>query len=145
MRAVIQRVKFAKLSVNGEKVSEIGAGLLTLLGVGVGDTMEQAEKLIQKICDLRIFEDENEKMNLSLKDIKGEHLIVSQFTLLADTKKGNRPSFVNAEKPEIAKAVYEHALRYSESLSIPTKSGKFGHSMQIELLNSGPVTIVMEI
>ncbi|MFL5815339.1 MAG: D-aminoacyl-tRNA deacylase [Bdellovibrionia bacterium] len=145
MRAVIQRVSKAEVRVNGELVSEINAGILTLLGVAKNDSEAQMRKLIQKIVELRIFEDENGKMNLSLRDIGGSHLIVSQFTLAGDTSSGKRPSFVNAERPEIAKTVYEKALQYSSELGIPTTGGIFQADMKINLINDGPVTFVLDV
>jgi D-tyrosyl-tRNA(Tyr) deacylase len=144
MRAVIQRVSKAEVRVNGELVSEIKEGILTLLGVARNDTEDQMRKLIQKITELRIFEDENGKMNRSLRDTGGSHLIVSQFTLAGDTSSGRRPSFVNAERPELAKAMYEKALEFSTSLCVPTTGGIFQADMKISLLNDGPVTFVLD-
>jgi len=145
MRAVIQRVKRAQVMVDGAKVSEIGAGIVTLLGIFKGDQEDpQLKKLIQKICELRIFEDENGKMNRSLLEIKGSHLIVSQFTLAGDTSSGRRPSFIEAEKPEIAKSMYERALSISSSLGVPTFGGVFQADMKVELVNDGPVTFVID-
>jgi D-tyrosyl-tRNA(Tyr) deacylase len=144
MRAVIQRVSRAEVQVNGERVSEINAGILTLLGIAKNDTEEQMRKLIQKIVELRIFEDENGKMNRSLREIGGSHLIVSQFTLAGDTSSGKRPSFVNAERPEIAKAIYEKALQFSNELGISTTGGIFQADMKITLINDGPVTFVLD-
>ena len=145
MKAVIQRVQRAEVRVNGEKVSEIGLGIMTLLGVFKGDKEDpQLKKLIQKICELRIFEDENGKMNRSLIDVKGSHLIVSQFTLAGDTSSGRRPSFIQAEAPEIAKAMYDRALAISQSLGVPTVGGIFQADMKVELVNDGPVTFVLD-
>jgi D-tyrosyl-tRNA(Tyr) deacylase len=144
MRAVIQRVSKAEVRVNGELVSEINAGILTLLGIAKNDSEEQMRKLIQKIVELRIFEDENGKMNRSLRDIGGSHLIVSQFTLAGDTSSGKRPSFVNAERPEIAKAIYEKALQFSSELGISSTGGIFQADMKISLINDGPVTFVLD-
>lgn len=144
MKAVIQRVKNARVSVHGQVVSEIGPGILTLLGVAKGDTDAIAQKLIQKIVDLRIFEDENGKMNLSLKEISGSHLIVSQFTLLGDCEKGRRPSFLNAEEPMQAKELYEKALTFSSACGVSTVGGQFQADMKVELLNDGPVTFILE-
>ena len=144
MRAVIQRVKEAEVRVDGKSVSSIPRGILTLLGVEAGDTEEQLEKMIQKICQLRIFEDEQGKMNLSLSEVNGEHLIVSQFTLLGDCSKGRRPSFVNAEKPERANELYEKAIELSAGLGVPTQGGTFQADMKISLINDGPVTFVLE-
>ncbi|UOF02308.1 D-aminoacyl-tRNA deacylase [Bdellovibrio reynosensis] len=144
MKAVVQRVTNASVTVDGKTISQIGKGYLTLLGVAKGDTEEQLSKLIQKILALRIFPDQDGKMNLSLKDVGGEHLIVSQFTLLGDASKGNRPSFINAELPERAKALYEKALKLS-SEQVPTQGGEFGADMKVNLLNDGPVTLIIEI
>ncbi len=145
MKAVIQRVKSAKVVVDGTTVSQINQGVLTLLGVAKGDTEAQLEKLITKILDLRIFEDEQGKMNLSLKDIKGQHLIVSQFTLLGDCSQGRRPSFINAENPQRAKELYEKAIDVSNANHIDTYGGVFQADMKIELINDGPVTFTLEI
>jgi D-tyrosyl-tRNA(Tyr) deacylase len=144
MRAVIQRVTQAEIRVDGQIVSEIDAGILTLLGVEKNDTEEQMRKLVQKIIELRIFEDENGRMNRSLLDIKGSHLIVSQFTLAGDTSSGRRPSFVNAERPEIAKALYEKALEFSKSCGANTSGGIFQADMKITIVNDGPVTFVLD-
>ncbi len=145
MKAVVQRVLSASVTVDGHKISAIGPGFLTLLGVAKGDTEAQLQKLITKIAALRIFPDAEGKMNLSLKDIGGEHLLVSQFTLLGDASKGNRPSFIGAEAPELAEPLYNKALELSQSLGLPTQGGKFGADMKIELLNDGPVTLILEV
>jgi D-tyrosyl-tRNA(Tyr) deacylase len=145
MRAVIQRVKQASVVVEAKEISNIGPGLLTLLGIAKGDNESGLAKLIAKICDLRIFEDADGKMNLSLKDIKGSHLVVSQFTLLGDCSQGRRPSFVGAESPERAKQLYETALRMSEEQGIKTFGGVFQADMKVSLVNDGPVTFVLEI
>jgi D-aminoacyl-tRNA deacylase len=144
MKAVIQRVRSAKVVVEGQTLGEIGKGILTLLGVGLGDTEKELEWMIQKIAKLRIFEDEQGKMNRSLLDTAGEHLIVSQFTLYADTRKGNRPSFISAAPPEVAKPMYEKALELSRGLGIKTAGGQFQAYMDVSLLNDGPVTIILE-
>jgi len=144
MKAVIQRVQKAEVRVGGETVSKIGQGLLTLLGIENGDDEDKLRKLIQKICELRIFEDEQGKMNRSLLDIRGEHLIVSQFTLAADTKSGRRPSFTSAARPEIAKPMYERALLISEELGASTAGGIFQAEMKVELINDGPATFLLE-
>lgn len=144
MKAVIQRVKNAEVKVEEKAVGEIGEGLLILLGVGPDDTEENADTLIKKICNLRIFRDENDKMNLSVKDIDGEILVVSQFTLYADCTKGNRPSFVEAASPEKAEKLYEY---FKEKCKLEVKKvecGVFGADMKVSLLNNGPVTIILE-
>ncbi len=145
MRFVAQRVSHATLSVNGTPVSEIGYGLIVYFGVQAGDSEEKAEKCMQKVAALRVFEDGAGKMNLSVRDIKGEVLLVSQFTLLGDASHGNRPSFTLAERPGRAKELYDYALRYLVDLGIPTRGGVFGADMHIEQTNEGPVTIIFEI
>lgn len=143
MKAVIQRVKSAEVRVDGAIVSQIQGGVLTLLGVEKGDTAATAEKMIQKICELRIFSDEQGKMNLSLLDTKGSHLVVSQFTLAADCNSGRRPSFGNAEAPARAKEIYEHALAFSKKLNVATLGGIFQADMEVSLTNDGPVTFIL--
>jgi D-tyrosyl-tRNA(Tyr) deacylase len=145
MRAVIQRVKQSAVEVDGQTVSVIGPGILTLLGVQVGDDETKLQKLMQKIIEFRIFEDEAGKMNRSLLDIQGEHLIVSQFTLAADCSSGRRPSFTTAEKPERARELYERALAVSAELGVKTHGGKFQTDMKVSLVNDGPVTFVLEV
>lgn len=145
MKAVVQRVQNASVVVGGKEISSIEKGFLTLLGVAKGDTEEQLQKLISKIFALRIFPDENGKMNLSLKDVGGSHLIVSQFTLLGDASKGNRPSFIGAEAPDIALKMYEKALEISAAQGVPTCGGVFGADMKVQLLNDGPVTLIIEV
>ena len=142
MKAVIQRVTSARVMVEGKEVSAIQKGLLTLFGVEKGDKEEAIAPLIEKIVNLRIFEDSNGKMNLSLKDVEGEHMIVSQFTLLGDCSKGRRPHFMNAEKPDIANEFYKKAVQVSEKL-VPTKQGVFAGDMKIDLTNDGPVTFIL--
>lgn len=144
MKFVAQRVASAALCVSGELVSEIGRGLVVYLGVRTGDSEKQAEKAMEKIAALRIFEDGAGKMNLSVRDVKGEVLLVSQFTLYGDARKGNRPSFTEAERPERADALYEHAVAHLRSLGVPVQTGVFGADMQIEQHNDGPVTIIYE-
>ena len=144
MKFVAQRVASAALCVSGELVSEIGRGLVVYLGVKAGDNEKQAEKAMEKVALLRVFEDEAGKMNLSVRDVKGEVLLVSQFTLYGDSKKGNRHSFSEAERPERADALYEHAVSYLRSLGVPVQTGVFGAHMQIEQHNDGPVTIIYE-
>lgn len=144
MKFVAQRVASATLCVSDELVSEIGRGLVVYLGVKAGDVEQQAEKAMEKIAALRVFEDEAGKMNLSVRDVKGEVLLVSQFTLYGDARKGNRPSFTEAERPERADALYEHAVLYLRSLGVPVQTGVFGADMQISQHNDGPVTIIYE-
>ncbi|MDM7266745.1 MAG: D-aminoacyl-tRNA deacylase [Aquificaceae bacterium] len=143
MRAVLQRVKESKVYVDGKEVASIGIGLNILLGVGVGDKEEDVDKLVEKIVNLRIFEDDSGKFNLSLLDIKGSALVVSQFTLYANTKKGRRPSFELAERPERAKELYE---LFVEKISkyVPTQCGIFGAMMDVYILNWGPVSIILD-
>ena len=147
MIAVIQRVTKASVTIDGKIHSEIGKGFLILLGVKSGDNEEQVKYLSKKIIDLRIFSDEQDKMNLSVKDIDGEVMVISQFTLCADNgKSGNRPSFVQAEKPERANALYEKMISEMKIMYKETKikSGVFAADMKVELLNDGPVTIILE-
>lgn len=144
MKAVVQRVNKARIEVKGRLVSEIGNGLMILLGVAKGDTEEQTKALAEKCARIRIFEDQNGKFNLSLLDIKGEALVASQFTLLADTSRGRRPSFVNAEAPERAEKLYELFITLLNKSGVPTKGGIFGERMNITLENRGPVTIILE-
>lgn len=144
MKLVIQRVTNASVTVENNIVGKIGKGFLVLLGVGPEDTEKEADYLVQKLIKLRIFEDENEKMNLSLKDIQGELLIVSQFTLYADCTGGNRPSFTNAAKPEKANKLYEYFIQKCKEENIKVECGIFGADMKVELLNDGPVTILLE-
>lgn len=144
MKLVIQRVSEAKVEIKNKIVGKIEKGFLVLFGAREGDTKEQADFLAQKLCNLRVFEDENGKMNLSIKDIDGELLIVSQFTLYADCQKGNRPSFVNAGKPEIANELYEYFIKKCRNLVKNVEKGVFGTDMQVSLLNDGPVTIILE-
>ncbi len=144
MRVVLQRVKSASVSVGGEVIGSIGRGFLILLGVSEEDTEAAADKMADKICKLRIFEDENGKTNLSLADVGGELLIVSQFTLYADCKKGNRPSFVKAGSPDKANELYEYFQTRCRNYVPKVEHGSFGAHMQVELLNDGPFTIVLE-
>ena len=145
MKAVVQRVKHTRLCVDGKLISEIPFGLTVFLGVKVGDTEKEAAYLAKKIAALRIFEDENEKMNLSVKDVGGEVLLVSQFTLYGDASHGNRPSFTLAERPEKAEPLYEYAVNALQAYGVTVKKGVFGADMQIEQRNDGPVTILLEI
>ena len=145
MKIVVQRVKNAKVDVEGKTVGKIDKGFLVLLGVTHEDTEEQADYLAKKLCNLRVFTDENDKMNLSLKDVNGKLLIVSQFTLYADCTSGNRPSFTNAAKPDKAEKLYEYFCKQcEEKYNIEVEKGIFGADMKVELLNDGPVTIIIE-
>ena len=144
MKAVVQRVKATRLVVDGQLISEIPFGLTVFLGVKTGDTEKEADYLAKKIAALRIFEDENGKMNLSVKDVGGEVLFVSQFTLYGDASHGNRPSFTLAERPERANALYEYAAKKLVEQGVTVKLGVFGADMQIEQHNDGPVTILLE-
>jgi D-tyrosyl-tRNA(Tyr) deacylase len=145
MRAVIQRVSSASVTINGNIYSTIESGLLVLLGIEDADSDEDIEWLSGKIVNLRIFDDEAGVMNVSLKDKGGELLLVSQFTLHASTKKGNRPSYIKASKPEIAIPIYEKMIRQlSTDLGKEIKTGVFGADMKVQLLNDGPVTIIMD-
>lgn len=144
MKLVVQRVKNAKVTVDNNITGQIGRGFLVLLGVAPTDTKEIADYLVQKLVKLRIFTDENDKMNLSVKDIKGELLIVSQFTLYADCTGGNRPSFIGAAKPELANELYEYFMEQCKKEGLETQHGIFGADMKVELLNDGPVTIILE-
>ena len=144
MRAVVQRVKETKLSVAGELISEIPFGLVVFLGIKTGDSEKQADYLAKKIAGLRIFEDDAEKMNLSVKDVGGEVLLVSQFTLYGDASHGNRPSFTLAERPEKAESLYEYAVKALQNQGVIVKKGVFGADMKIQQFNDGPVTILLE-
>ena len=145
MKFVAQRVSRARLTVNGELVSEIGRGLVVYFGVKTGDTEQQAVKCAEKIAHLRVFEDDAGKMNLSVKDVGGEVLFVSQFTLYGDVRKGNRPSFIEAERPERADKLYLYAADKLREQGISVKLGVFGAHMVIDQINDGPVTIIYEI
>ena len=144
MRAVVQRVKNTKLSVGGTLISEIPFGLTVFFGVKVGDDEKEADYIVKKIAGLRIFEDENGKMNLSVKDVGGEVLLVSQFTLYGDASHGNRPSFTLAARPERAEPLYEYAAKKLAEQGVAVKTGVFGADMKIEQNNDGPVTILLE-
>ncbi len=144
MKALIQRVKEASVTIDGELYSKIGHGILIFLGVEKSDTEENSEKLSQKISSLRIFEDENEKMNFSVKDVNGEILVVSQFTLCGDCKKGTRPSFDNAAAPDMANKLYEDFVNNIKEAGIKVKTGKFRAMMDVSLVNDGPVTFMIE-
>jgi D-tyrosyl-tRNA(Tyr) deacylase len=144
MLALVQRVREARVDVEGDAVSSIGPGLLVFLGVVKGDTREDIEYLARKLAGLRVFEDSGGKMNLSLRDTGGEALVVSQFTLAADTKKGNRPSFANAEEPGRAEALYDGFMEMLGAEGIRVKGGRFAARMEVFLINDGPVTIMLE-
>ena len=144
MKALIQRVKRASVTIDGKLFSSIDCGLLVFLGVQKGDTQENVDKLAPKLVNLRIFEDENDKMNLSLRDVGGQMLIVSQFTLCGDCKKGTRPSFDNAELPDRANELYEYFVSQIKMQGIETKTGSFSAMMDVELINDGPVTFMVE-
>jgi len=144
MRAVIQRVSQGSVTVDGEIVAEIEEGLVILLGVGPEDTREAADQLADKISTLRIFNDDEGKMNLSVKDVGGEAIVVSQFTLYADTSRGRRPSFIGAAKPDLAEPLVEDFSKMPTARGVPTQTGIFGADMKVSLVNDGPVTIVME-
>ena len=144
MRAVIQRVSRAKVSVGGETTGEIGTGWLVLLGIAPADTQKQIDWLAEKIANLRAFKDDDGKMNLSVQDVNGGVLVVSQFTLYGDTRKGRRPSFVDAAPPAIAEPLYEAFIVALKMLGVPVATGRFGADMQVELVNDGPITFVLE-
>ena len=144
MKLVVQRVKEAKVEVDEKMVGKINKGFLVLIGITHEDEKEQADYLVKKLCNLRVFEDKNGKMNLGLKDIEGELLIVSQFTLYADCSNGNRPSFTNAAKPEKANELYEYFCKECEKNNIKVEKGIFGADMKVSLINDGPVTIIIE-
>lgn len=144
MKLVIQRVANAQVEVDKKIVGKINKGYLVLFGVKEGDTIEQADALAEKLCKLRIFEDENEKMNLSINDVEGELLIVSQFTLYANCEKGNRPSFVEAKEPKKANEMYEYFIERCKEKVKKVERGIFGADMKVTLLNDGPVTIILE-
>ncbi|MBT3188145.1 MAG: D-tyrosyl-tRNA(Tyr) deacylase [Anaerolineae bacterium] len=144
MRALLQRVSHGKVSVAGKSIAEIGHGLVILLGVGEGDSKAEIDYLVKKIAQMRIFEDEQGKMNLSVLDIGGEAIVVSQFTLYADTHKGRRPSFIHAAPPKIAEPLVEQFVETLTAQGLKTQSGEFGANMLVEIDNDGPVTIWLE-
>lgn len=144
MKMLIQRVNEARVTVDERVVGEIKKGFLVLLGVGQGDSTEQADKLVKKMTGLRIFADDEDKINLSLQDVGGEVLIVSQFTLYADCKKGYRPSFVNAGSPDIAEELYEYVVSETKKVIPKVEKGIFGADMQVSLVNDGPFTVMLE-
>ncbi len=145
MRAVVQRVRHGKVTVEDKVLAEINQGLVILLGVGAQDRFETAQAMARKIALLRIFGDEQGKMNLALKDVAGEVIVVSQFTLYADTRKGNRPSFIDAAPPELASPLVDFFIESLRALEIPVQSGKFGAHMLVTIENDGPVTILLEM
>jgi D-tyrosyl-tRNA(Tyr) deacylase len=144
MRVVLQRVTHGRVSVEGRVLAEIGPGMMILLGIGPGDGEEQAQSLVEKIVHLRIYDDEQGKMNRSLVDTGGKAIVVSQFTLYADTRKGRRPSFTEAAQPEIANPLVERFASLLRAQGIPTQTGEFGAHMLVEIANDGPVTIYLE-
>ncbi len=144
MKAVIQRVQQAEVKVDGNVTGSINKGLLVFLGIGKEDNEDRLNFLVNKIINLRVFEDESGKMNLSVKDTNGEILVVSQFTLYGDVKKGYRPNFMNAAPPEVAEQYYELFIKKLKENGIKTETGKFGAMMQVHLINDGPVTIIIE-
>ena len=144
MRAVLTRVTSASVTIDGQVVGSIGKGFLILLGIGPNDTEKECRYLAEKALGLRIFEDENEKMNLSLADVGGQVLVVSQFTLYGNCRKGRRPSFADAAGPELGNQLYERFLEICEELGYPPQHGRFGADMQVESVNDGPVTLILD-
>ena len=144
MIAVIQRCASSSVKIDNKKISEITYGLLVLLGICIDDEEKDAEYIAKKIQTLRIFNDENDKMNLSIKDVKGSILVVSQFTLCANIKKGSRPSFINAAPPLIGKRLYDYLISYLKDIGAEVHSGKFGAHMNVELINQGPATFIVD-
>lgn len=144
MRILLQRVSRARVMVDGETIAQIGPGLVLLVGVAPHDQQDQARYLADKIAHLRIFEDQDGKMNRSILDVGGEAIVVSQFTLFADTRKGRRPSFTDAAKPQIAEPLVEQFAAFLTELGVPTQNGEFGAHMLVEIANDGPVTIILE-
>ena len=144
MRAVVQRVKESHVSVDGEVVGKIGRGVLVLLGVAEDDTEKDLKYMAEKIANLRIFPDDEGKMNLSVIEVKGESLIISQFTLLGDCRKGRRPSYAHAGKPELAIPLYEKFIKKMEELGVPAQEGVFQAMMDVHLINDGPVTLMID-
>lgn len=144
MKFVIQRVSKASVTVDSKVIGKINKGFLVLIGVTHNDTKETADLMIRKLLNLRVFSDENDKMNLSLKDVDGELLLISQFTLYANCKRGNRPDFINAAKPDVAKELYEYIITKCNENGYKVETGEFGADMKVELLNDGPVTIILD-
>ena len=145
MRAVLQRVRRGKVSVEGRTVAEIGPGMVILLGIGPADTEVTARALAEKAANLRVFEDEQGKMNLSIRDVSGSAIVVSQFTLYADTRKGRRPSFIDAALPDLARPLVNRFAQFLEQQGVPTQTGVFAAHMLVEIENDGPVTILLEM
>mgnify|MGYP003460400730 CR=1 FL=1 len=143
MKLVVQRVKESSVKVDGEVVGKINKGFMVLVGIKQGDTKKEADFLVNKLLNLRIFEDENEKMNLSIQDVKGELLLISQFTLYGDASHGNRPSFIEAERPEKANELYKYFCEECNKV-VHVETGKFQEHMDVSLINDGPVTIIIE-
>ena len=145
MRVVLQRVKEAKVTVSGDEIGQIKQGLLLLIGYEEADDLEDVKWMVKKILNMRIFDDQDGKMNLSVKDVGGELLLVSQFTLHASTKKGNRPSFIHAANPNLAKQLYERTVfHFNDQSDCKIQTGEFGAMMEVSLVNDGPVTIIMD-
>ncbi len=144
MRFVIQRVTQASVRVDGEVIGQIGKGFLVLIGVSGKDSRETADKMMRKLLNMRIFEDEQGKTNLALKDVGGQLLMISQFTLYANCKKGNRPSFIEAGAPDMANELYEYCVELAKEAGFYTQTGSFGADMKVELLNDGPFTILLD-
>ena len=144
MKVVVQRVKNASVKIDGEVHGKINTGFLVLLGISSTDTKQDVDYLVKKVCNLRVFEDENGKMNLALKNINGELLIISQFTLYGDCSEGNRPSFIEAAKPPVAIPLYEYFVEECKKSINKVETGIFGADMKVELLNDGPVTIIID-
>ena len=144
MRVCLQRVTEASVQVDGQQVGKIGPGLLVLLGIGQQDTVQEVTQLVDKIVNLRIFAAQQEKMNLSLLDVEGEMLVISQFTLWGDCRKGRRPSFVQAADPQLAEPLYEQFAQEVRAQGVGVETGRFGAMMQVSLVNDGPVTLVIE-
>ena len=144
MRAVLTRVRSASVTIDGELVGQIGKGFLILLGVGPEDTEKECRYLAEKALGLRVFEDENGKMNLGLSDVGGQVLVVSQFTLYGNCRKGRRPSFTDAANPDLGNRMYEKFLSYCEELGFPPQHGRFGADMKVSSVNDGPVTLILD-
>ena len=144
MRAVVQRVKLASVRVDGQQVSAIGAGFMVLLGVGVDDDQDDVDYMVRKISGLRIFYDQDERMRLSLHEVAGAVLVVPQFTLYGDARKGNRPSFVRAAPPELGRTLYESVMQGLKDVGLQVCGGRFREAMEVELINDGPVTILLD-